>query len=207
MNIAIVGIHTGIGKTICSAILCEALNADYWKPVQAGELENSDSITVRQLCTSQITIHPERYRLNIPASPHYSAAMEGITIKKEDFDLPQTSNHLIIETAGGVMSPLAKEFLNIDLVEKLNCPVIVISENYLGSINHTLLTLQVLKNRNINIVGIIFNGDKNQASEEFILSYFNVPFLFSVPRFENLNSDSIALFAPSVSPIMKELCE
>lgn len=207
MNIAIVGIHTGIGKTICSAILCEALDADYWKPVQAGELENSDFITVRKLCTKQITIHPERHRLTIPASPHYAAAMEGVTIKKEDFELPQTSNHLIIETAGGLMSPLADNFLNIDLVEKLNCPVIVVSENYLGSINHTLLTLQLLKNRNINVLGVIFNGDKNPASEEFILSYSNVPFLFSAPKFQYLNSDSIAKFATSVSPTMKEFCE
>ncbi len=207
MNIGIVGIHTGIGKTICSAILCQAIKADYWKPVQAGTLEQSDSIIVEQLVSKKITIHRETYRLHTPASPHYAADLEGITIQVSDCKLPDTEGHLIIETAGGLLSPLSSNCLNLDLIQKLKCPVVVISENYLGSINHTLLTLKVLKDAGIRVLGIVFNGEKNEASEEFILHYSGVPLLFSIPKFENVNAESIARFCDSILPQMRLLLE
>lgn len=207
MNIGIVGIHTGIGKTVCSAILCQALRSDYWKPVQAGTLEQSDSIIVEQFVTKKIKIYPETYRLNTPASPHYAAALEGITIRVSDFELPDSINHLIIETAGGLMSPLAEDCLNLDLIRALKCPVVVVSENYLGNINHTLLTLKALKDADIRVLGIVFNGEKNEGSEEFILQYSGLPLLFSIPKFENINAESIALFADSILPQMRLLLE
>lgn len=200
MSIIIVGIHTGIGKTICSAVICQALGYDYFKPVQAGDLDNSDSIAIKNLVSNpRCVIHPESYRLQIPASPHYAAEQEGITIEKEKIILPQTHNNLLVETAGGVMSPLAKNFLNLDLIEHLALPVILVSNNYLGSINHTLLSFLALKSRNIDIRGIVFSGEKNSASESFILEYTQLPLLFSIPQFQELNSQTIARFAQTIS--------
>ncbi|MBP7477133.1 MAG: dethiobiotin synthase [Chitinophagales bacterium] len=200
MSVIIAGIHTGIGKTICSAVICQALGYDYFKPVQAGDLDNSDSIAIKNLVSNpHCVIHPESYRLQIPASPHYAAEREGITIEKEKIILPQTQNNLLVETAGGVMSPLATNFLNLDLIEHLALPVILVSNNYLGSINHSLLSFLALQSRNIDIRGIVFSGKKNSASESFILEHTQLPLLFSIPQFEDLNSQTIARFAQTIS--------
>ncbi len=200
MSIVITGIHTGIGKTICSAVICQALGYDYFKPIQAGDLEMSDSITLKNLVSnSQCMIHPESYRLQIPASPHYAAEQEGITIEKEKIVLPQTQNNLLVETAGGVMSPLTKNFLNLDLIAHFALPVILVSNNYLGSINHTLMSFLALQSKNIDIKGIVFSGEKNEASESFILEYTQLPLLFSIPQFVDINSQSIARFAQTIS--------
>ena len=200
MNIAIAGIHTGIGKTVCSAVICQALGYDYFKPVQAGELENTDSLFVKSNVTNpSCKIHPESYKLQMAASPHYAAKMEGIEIKKENILLPSTNNNLIIETAGGMMSPLSQVFLNIDLIEHFQLPVVLVSNNYLGSINHTLLSYEVLKNRKIKTLGIVFNGNENEASESYILQYTQLPLLFSIPQFVKINADTIREFADSIS--------
>lgn len=196
MSCCIVGIHTGIGKTVCSAVICQALGYDYWKPVQAGDLDHSDSIFIRDHVNNPLCkIHAERYQLMIAASPHYAAEQEGKTIKREDFALPETANNLVVETAGGLMSPLAGNFLNIDLVEHLQLPVILVSNNYLGSINHTLLTYEALKAKNIPISGLVFSGEIITASENFILEYTGLPHLFSIPQFKELNAQSIKKFA------------
>ena len=114
MSVVIAGIHTGIGKTICSAVLCQALGYDYWKPVQAGELHNTDSHFIeRNTLNTNIKIHPEAYRLQTAASPHYAAALEGIEIQENQFILPFSTNKIVVETAGGLMSPLSNNFLNI----------------------------------------------------------------------------------------------
>jgi dethiobiotin synthetase len=193
MKIIVAGIHTGIGKTISSTVLCEALKADYWKPVQAGDLHQSDSMFVAKN-TSIRTIHPERFRLTVPASPHYASAVDGIEIKLNDFQIPHTEHNLIIETAGGIMSPLSTKILNIDFIQYLNLPVVLVSENYLGSINHTLLTIELLKSKKIEVMGIIFNGDENVESEKFITQYSALNKLFSIPKFENISKQSIAEF-------------
>lgn len=195
MSITIAGIHTNIGKTICSAILCEALGYDYWKPVQAGDTDNTDSDFIRQHVKHlNCTIHPERYKLKTPMSPHHAAKIDGISIDKHSFHLPVTNNQLIVETAGGIMSPLADDFLNIDLMMQINLPVILVSNNYLGSINHTLLTIEALKNRKMNLLGIIFNGEEVSSSRSFILKQSKLPHLFSVPRFEKINHEVIRNF-------------
>jgi dethiobiotin synthetase len=200
MSYIVAGIHTGIGKTVCSAIMCQAWGYDYWKPVQAGELENSDSIFIKQQVTNpRCCIHPETYRLNIAASPHYAAQQDGVLIKPEDFVLPHTANKLIVETAGGILSPLATGFLNIDLMEQLKLPAILVSNNYLGSINHTLLTVQALQQRNIAISGLVFCGEVITATRKYILEHTNLPLLFTIPQFKNINSDTIAAFAKTVS--------
>lgn len=166
----VTGIGTEIGKTMTSAILIEKLKADYWKPIQSGDLENSDTIKVQHLVSNVKSIfHPEAYRLTQPYSPHYSAELDHIEIDMERIKKPETENHLIIEGAGGLMVPLNQKDLMIDLIKKLNCPVILVSKNYLGSINHTLLSVEALKNRNIPIEGIIFNGEPNESTEKLIL--------------------------------------
>jgi dethiobiotin synthetase len=200
MNIIIAGIHTGIGKTVCSAVICQVLGYDYWKPVQAGELNNSDSIFIQHHVSHPgCTVHPERYRLTVPASPHYAAAVDGLTIKPDDFIMPATSNNLLVETAGGIMSPLATGFLNIDLMEKLALPVVLVSNNYLGSINHTLLTVTALRQRNLPILGLVFSGEEVAASREFILEHTQLPMLLSIPQFTEINRQSIAEFAQTIS--------
>ncbi len=191
----IVGIHTGIGKTLTSAVLCEAFGYDYWKPVQAGDLDNSDSIFIKNNVSNPLcTIHPEAYQLQVAASPHFAADTEGVVIDRKKFLLPKTNNKLLVETAGGIMSPLGKNFLNIDLIKQLQLPVIVVSENYLGSINHTLMTIKLLQNAEIPIQGIVFNGDKIQSSVDFILEHTQLPLLFSMPKFNVVNKDVIKDF-------------
>ena len=188
----ITGIGTGIGKTIVSAILVEKLKADYWKPVQSGDLALSDSLSIKSLISNnKIVIHQETYQLTQPFSPHKSAALDGITIDPEKFILPETNNVLIIEGAGGLMVPLNDQFLMIDLIKKSGAEVILVSQNYLGSINHTLLSIYTLKQYNIPIKGIIFNGKKDSYSEDFILQYSELPLLGHVPEFDVIDKKAI----------------
>jgi dethiobiotin synthetase len=170
MKLFITGISTDVGKTIASAIIVEALQADYWKPIQAGDLENSDSHKIKSLISNTKTIiHPNSYQLQTPASPHLAAELDGITIDLERIAVPKTKNHLVIEGAGGIFVPINNKDCVIDLIQK-EYKVIVVSRHYLGSINHTLLTIEALKSRKLNIAGIIFSGDKNKSSESIILS-------------------------------------
>lgn len=189
----ITGIGTGIGKTLISAILVEKLKSDYWKPVQAGELDDSDTIKVWQLVSNISSVfHPETYQLTQPYSPHKSAALDGITIDEKTIVAPVTDNQLLIEGAGGLMVPLNDHFLMIDLIKQLDAEVILVSQNYLGSINHTLLSIEALKSRGIAIKGIIFNGDENPSTEDYILAYTDVPLLGKVPNLQTINGNTIA---------------
>lgn len=183
-TIVVTGIGTGVGKTIISAILVEALQADYWKPIQAGDLENSDTNTVQKLVSSEKSVfHLEAFRLKNPMSPHAAAKLDQVEIKLNALSIPKTENTLIIELAGGLMVPLNSEELNIDLLKKWNAPVILVSKNYLGSINHSLLSLELLKNNHIPVLGIIFNGERNIPTEEFILQYSKA---YRIGRIEDL---------------------
>lgn len=170
----VTGIGTDIGKTIASAIIVEALQADYWKPVQAGSENNSDSEIIRNLISNNKTkIHPETYFLKAALSPHAAAELENKKIDSAKINIPKTNNHLIIEGAGGLMVPLNDSFFVIDLIEQMNCEVILVTKNYLGSINHTLLSIELLKKRNISVAGIVINGEENKASEKIILQQSN----------------------------------
>jgi dethiobiotin synthetase len=170
MKLFITGIGTDVGKTIASAIITEALEADYWKPIQAGDLDTSDSHKIKQYISNAKTqIFENSYALNTPASPHLAAQLDGITINIKNVKEPKTMNHLVVEGAGGVFVPLNDTDCVIDLI-KPDYKVIVVSRHYLGSINHTLLTIEALKNRNINVAGIIFNGNENKATEAIILN-------------------------------------
>jgi dethiobiotin synthetase len=190
--IFVTGIGTGIGKTIVSAILVEKLKADYWKPIQSGDLDDSDTAKVKSLVTNTTSVfHPEAYRLSQPFSPHKSAAIDGIAIDPQKFALPVTNNTLIVEGAGGLMVPLNNNFLIIDLIRQLDAEVILVSQNYLGSINHTLLSIYALKQDHIPIKGIIFNGAGDIYSEEFILDHSGLKLLGHIPEFTVLDKNAI----------------
>lgn len=191
-NYFVTGIGTNIGKTIVSAILTEALEADYWKPIQAGDLEHADSLKVKDLISNSTTkIHSEAYRLNQPMSPHAAAKLDNITIDLDKLTLPKTQNNLIIEGAGGLMVPLNEKELVIDLIKKLDVEVILVSQNYLGSINHTLLSLESLKIRKLKVKGIIFNGEENLETEQFILNYSGARFLGRVKQHDSIDKTVI----------------
>lgn len=169
MKLFITGIGTDVGKTIASAIVTESLEADYWKPVQAGDLDNSDSHKIERYITNNKTVlHPNSYKLNTPASPHLAAQLDKVTIDLKKIKEPKTKNHLVIEGAGGLLVPLNDTDSIIDLIQS-DYKVVVVSRHYLGSINHTLLSLEVLKHKAIDVAGIIFNGPEVPSTEEVIL--------------------------------------
>ncbi|MFI5138057.1 MAG: dethiobiotin synthase [Sphingobacteriales bacterium] len=190
--IFVTGIGTGIGKTIVSAVLVEKLKADYWKPIQSGDLEWSDTDKVQSLVTNTTSyFHPEAYRLSQPFSPHKSAAIDGVNIDPEKIILPSTNNTLIIEGAGGLMVPLNNSFLMIGLIRQLGAEVILVSQNYLGSINHTLLSIYALKKEHIPIKGIVFNGIKDIYSKEFILEHSGLELLGHIPEYDPLDKKAV----------------
>lgn len=195
MKLFITGIGTDVGKTVASAIVTQALEADYWKPVQAGDLELSDTHKVRaRVANEKSQFHPNTYALNTPASPHLAAELDGITIDLKKIKEPQTNNHLVIEGAGGILVPLNDTDCIIDLI-RLDYKVIVVSRHYLGSINHTLLTIEALQHRNIPVAGIIFSGDENQATETIILNKTGVKFIGRIDNEPYFDANVIAYYA------------
>ncbi len=193
--IFITGIGTGVGKTIVSAVLVQKLQADYWKPIQSGDLDNSDTALVRSLVSNKTTVfHTEAYRLTQPFSPHKSAALDGIRIDPEKVILPKTNNLLVIEGAGGLMVPLNEDYLMIDLIKKLDAEVILVSQNYLGSINHTLMSAGILKSNGIKLSRLIFSGGQDHYSEAIIRKYLQIESLH-IPYFDVLNSETVLSFS------------
>ncbi len=188
----VTGIGTDVGKTVISAILTQKLQADYWKPIQAGELDNTDSMKVSQWVeNSTSVIHPEAYRLTQPMSPHAAAERDDVNIEMGNIIIPKTTQNLIIEGAGGLMVPLNQHDLVIDLISHLQADAVLVSRHYLGSINHTILSIEALRSRNIAIAGIVFNGDENRDTESIIESVCAVPILGRIPKIDNLNQHSI----------------
>lgn len=171
-HIIVAGIGTDAGKTIVSSLLAYVLDADYWKPVQCGLCR--DRQTIEGLLGNGRSF-PEAIHLKAPRSPHHAAHLEGMTIDPELIKLPQTKRRLIIEGCGGVLVPLNLQMLMIDLFASWDCQWIVVSRHYIGSINHTLLTLEAIKKRKINIKGIIFNGNPCPQTESAILKFSSLP--------------------------------
>ena len=168
----ITGISTEVGKTVAAAIVTEALEADYWKPIQAGELEDSDTHKVeRFISNSKSVFHQNSYALKTPMSPHAAAEIDGITIDLAEITAPKTKNNLVIEGAGGLLVPLNNTDTILDLI-KPTYKVIVVSRHYLGSINHTLLTVKLLQEKGFD-VSIIFSGDEHKTTEEIIKKMTN----------------------------------
>ena len=188
----ITGIGTEIGKTVCSAILTKYFKADYWKPIQSGDLHFSDSMKIKEWVGENVIIYPERYRLQLAASPHQSALEEGILINSNDFKLPETQNNLIVEGAGGLMVPISDEEFIIDLIEKLNLPVAVVVRNYLGCINHTLLSLMALEQKNIKLEYLILNGIFPEDTERVICKNIQEETkIIRIPDIENITKENI----------------
>jgi len=170
MNYFVTAIGTDCGKTFFSAILCEAIQADYWKPVQAGLPRDAD--TVKNLLSNSVSkIQPETFILNTPASPHAAARLDGVKIELENVKLPETKNDLVIEGAGGSMVPINDKDYVIALAKRFDAEIILVSNLYLGSINHTLLTAYYLASQKLKVKGIVFNGPPNPESENIILEH------------------------------------
>ena len=173
----ITGISTEVGKTVASSIVTEALEADYWKPIQAGDLDHTDTHKVQKLVSNQKTkFHPSAFNLNTPMSPHAAAEIDGVHIASAEIKVPETTNHLVIEGAGGLLVPISDTETILDLI-KPEYKVIVVSRHYLGSINHTLLTIEKLKQSGKNIRGILFSGAEIESTESIIAKMSGVPIL------------------------------
>ena len=201
-TIFVAGIGTNVGKTVVSAVLRQALAADYWKPIQAGTAEGTDSETVADLITDVITdakeakngakIWPARHLLQLPASPHFAAVAENVRIEIADFELPKTENHLIVEGAGGLMVPLNERDLLIDLMAALGLPVILVVGHYLGAINHAILSVEALRSRGLEILGLVFSGDNYNDNEAIIMNITKLPCLFKLPKAVQVTREWIA---------------
>ncbi|WP_153798663.1 dethiobiotin synthase [Foetidibacter luteolus] len=199
-TIFITGIGTGIGKTLVSAILTEALQADYWKPVQAGFDDGTDALSVKSLISNPVSvIHDEVYKLRLPVSPHIAAAEEGsrINLQKIADSKPQTSNNLVVEGAGGIMVPLNENEFVIDLIKKLDASVLLVSRNYLGSINHSLLTAAICRQHGLKVCGWIFNDQYMQYENE-IAGWSGYPWLASIPKAAKIDKDFVLQQAHAV---------
>ncbi len=205
MKLFITGIGTDVGKTIASAIITEALQADYWKPIQAGDLSQSDSHKISNYISNTKTIiHPNSYALNTPASPHYAASLDNLVIDIKKIKEPKTQNHLVIEGAGGILVPLNNQDTIADLIQP-DYKVIVVSRHYLGSINHTLMTIEALTSRKISIAGILFNGDENPATESIILSKTGIKNLGRIGNEPYFDKNVIAEYADAFREVLEKL--
>ena len=194
MNFFVTAIGTDSGKTLVSSILVEALKADYWKPVQAGM--PTDTETVEKFVSNGISkFHPETHLFKLPVSPHAAAKFEHLTVGLDDFVLPETGNDIVIEGAGGVLVPLNDKDFVIDIAKELEVPVILVVNNYLGSINHSLLTINYLESNNISVRGIVFNGDSNVESERIIEKHSGYKVLLRLPKLSLINKEVIAYWA------------
>ncbi len=195
-KIIIAGIGTEVGKTIVSAIMATKLGADYWKPVECGSIETSDTAIVKKLINPvKHQIHTPAYSFKTPVSPHHAARLENSSIKLDSIIPPVTTKPLIIESVGGILVPLTSKLLSIDLFKNWNCTWIIVSKHYLGSINHTLLTIEALKRRNSSIAGLIFNGQPQQDSERAILEISQLPLLGRLLPEKTINIQTIQKYA------------
>lgn len=203
-RIFVTGISTDVGKTIAAAIVTESLNADYWKPVQAGELKNTDSHKLAELITNEKTrIHESSYELKTPMSPHAAAEIDNLIIDISQINEPETTNHLVIEGAGGLLVPLNEKDTILDII-KANYQVIVVSRHYLGSINHSLLTIDSLKQKGFN-VAVIFSGNEHPSTEDIIIRKTGVKVIGRIEEETNFDKSLIKQYAAKFYPMLQTL--
>lgn len=203
-KIFVTGISTEVGKTIASSIITEALTADYWKPVQAGDLDNTDSHKVASYISNNKTvIHPSSYELKTPMSPHAAADIGGIRIDRFHITEPETTNHLVIEGAGGLLVPLNEEDTMFDIIMP-SYKVVVVSRHYLGSINHSLLTINWLKQKGYD-VSLLFSGDANPHTENIILQKTGVSLIGRIDEEPSFNKGVIKKYADKFKHILETL--
>jgi len=193
-KIYVTGIGTDVGKTVISAIITEALTADYWKPIQAGDVTFGDTDTVKKLISNSISkFHPNAYLLNTPMSPHAAAEIDNIVIDITTIIPPITDNTLVIEGAGGLFVPLNNSETILDTIDK-SYKVILVSRHYLGSINHTLMSLKILLDKGLD-VSLIFNGPENKTTEDIILKMTGVNVIGRIDEEEKLSKEIILKYA------------
>ncbi|KQO05577.1 dethiobiotin synthase [Sphingomonas sp. Leaf242] len=192
MTIVVTGTDTDIGKTVFAAGLTAALGARYWKPVQAGLADGSDAASVMTLGVPADHVLPEAYRLTTPCSPHLAAEIDGVTIDPDRLALPQVDGPLVVEGAGGVMVPVTRDLIFADLFARWNTPIVLVARTGLGTINHSLLSLEALRSRGVPILGIAFVGDAVEDSEATIATLGKVRRLGRLPRLDPLNAATLA---------------
>ncbi|PIB31495.1 dethiobiotin synthase [Maribacter sp. 4G9] len=203
-KIFVTGISTGVGKTVASAIITEALQADYWKPVQSGDLDQTDSDTVKNLISNDKTsILPSSYELTAAMSPHAAAEIDGVKIDRFHINEPATDRNLVIEGAGGLLVPLNDEDTMFDIIMP-EYKVVVVSKHYLGSINHTLLTIGWLQNKGYD-VSVLFNGKENPQTERIILYKTGVPLIGRIDEEPRLDKTVVARYAGEFRHILESL--
>ncbi|MBD8618633.1 ATP-dependent dethiobiotin synthetase BioD [Sphingomonas sp. CFBP 13728] len=192
MTIVVTGTDTDIGKTVFAAGLTAALGARYWKPVQAGLADGSDAASVVALGVPADRVLPEAYRLTTPCSPHLAAEIDSVTIDPDRLALPQIDGPLVVEGAGGVMVPVTRDLIFADLFARWNKPVVLVARTGLGTINHSLLSIEALRSRGVPILGIAFVGDAVEDSEATIATLGKVRRLGRLPRLDPLNAATLA---------------
>ena len=199
-RIVVAGTDTGIGKTVFAAGLADLLGADYWKPIQAGLEGETDSAVVARLGgLSDDRVVPERYRWQTPASPHHAAAIDGVRIAVESLEVPDTGGRpLVIEGSGGLLVPLDRTTLYIDVFARWRLPVVLCARTALGTINHSLLSIEALRNRQIELLGIAFIGESYPESERAICEIGNVRRLGRLPRLSPLNRGTLRTVFPAL---------
>ena len=196
MNLFITGIGTNVGKTIVSAIFTEALQADYWKPIQSGTIEGKDSETVKSLISNSTTVfYPEAYLLKQPLSPHFAAKLENVEIDLDKINLPvglnEANTNIIIEGAGGLLVPINKSQYVIDIAKKIDCEIVLVISNYLGCINHSLLSIDYLLRNNFKIYALVFNGTFEPEVKDAIVRYASQFKIIDIPTLQSLTKDSV----------------
>lgn len=189
----ITGTDTGIGKTLVSGMLMSALDATYWKPIQAGLDEETDTEFVQRVSEADPSrIIPERYRLETPMSPHAAADIDGVKISLNDFELPEyDTKHLIVEGAGGLIVPINWEHTVLDMIERLKLPVLLVARSSLGTLNHTLLSLKALRDRGIEVFAVVLNGEKHPSNKETIERFGDFPVL-EIEPLQEINLESLS---------------
>ena len=188
----ICGTDTDIGKTLISSFFVRGLNSFYWKPIQSGIESETDSKTVERLSkVNNEKILNEAYIFREPVSPHWAAEIDQKIIDFQLLNLPNINGSLIVETAGGLMVPITRSVLQIDQIKKWDIPVILICKSGLGTLNHTLLSIEALKKRNIKILGLVINGEKHLDNPKTLTEFSNVPVIAEFPYIEKIDSNNL----------------
>jgi dethiobiotin synthetase len=192
LQLVVCGTDTDVGKTVVSALLVQGLGATYWKPVQSGMEGGGDTGRVQQLLgLPPERVWPEAYRLTAPVSPHWSAERDGVSIDPARLALPAWDGPLVVETAGGLLVPLRRDWLQIDQIAVWGLPVLLVARSGLGTLNHTLLSLEALKRRSIPVLGLVLNGDPHPDNPRTLAALGGVPVLAELPPLDPLDREGL----------------
>ena len=191
-RLIICGTDTDVGKTVVSAMVVQGLGASYWKPVQSGLEDGGDSATVQRLIQLPAErLLSEAYRLEAPVSPHWAAERQGLQLEPERLELPAVAGPLVVETAGGLLVPLRRDWLQIEQVARWQLPVLLVARSGLGTLNHTLLSLEALRQRRIPVLGLVLNGPPHPDNPRTLEQIGGVPVLAELPRLDPLDAASL----------------